>query len=345
MRKLICWMLLILSVQISAFAYDFIEDGFAFNILEDGTLSLTNKMKNFSLNKAMDQSLAYSGDIVVPATVIHDGRRYEVSSIGENAFYNTQELESVIISEGIRTIDEDAFYYSRLTSLNLPASLTELVPGFLHQCPRLTIINVAPNNMHYKSEGDCIYDKRMTQLIFVSPVKRDYRFPSTVTSVNDYAFNGSKIRKLVIPDHLTHIGGMSFYSSKIENIVCNKYLEKLPGSSNYLGDCPLPLWAMDPATIMENDCKDDDREVGRRHNVRYNSVFDHRLEEVTLATNDNGKVRFLGKDTCGVYIANAKYRCSIIVKEIKDLEYPSVGCAMAKDSEQLRFGGVGQMVD
>ena len=262
--------LMLLIANMPVLAYDFIENGFAFNILKDGTLALTNKAKDFSFDKAMDQALAYKGAVVVPASVTHSGKKYRVSTIGRNAFYDCRAVTSVNISEGITKIDRDAFYYCSMTSLTLPASVSKLTPGFLHQCPKLSTITVSPQNRYYKSQGNCIYNKTMTQLIFVSPVLKMYKFPASVSSVADYAFTGSKIKRLVIPATLTHIGGQSFYSSNIKEIVCDRHLKKLQGSEDFMAGCPLPVWAMDPTAIVNvPDSK-------KRQKVIPNSTYDNK---------------------------------------------------------------------
>ncbi len=244
MKKIITAVLMLVCTQLSVFAYDFIEKGIAYSILKDGTLSVTNKLKKDDDEK--DQSLAYKGNVVVPATVSHSGKLYKVSTIGRYAFNMCKSLESVKISEGVSVIEQEAFIFSSLTSLSIPASVSKLAPLFISCCSRLSDIRISPDSRFFKSEGNCIYNKTMTELIFVDPSLKRYQFPATVRSVADFAFAGSKIKKLKIPNTITHIGGQAFELNHIQDIECHKVLKKLPGSLDWTDKVPLPFWATRP---------------------------------------------------------------------------------------------------
>lgn len=329
--------LMLLMANMPVLAYDFIENGFAYNILKDGTVALTNKVKDFSFDKAMDQALAYKGAVVVPATVTHSGKKYRVSAIGRNAFYDCRAVTSVNVSEGITRIDRDAFYYCSMTSLTLPASVSKLVPGFLHQCPKLSTITVSPQNRYYKTEGNCIYNKNMTQLIFVSPVLRMYKFPASVRSVADYAFNGSRIKRLVIPATLTHIGGMAFYSNDIKEIICDNPLEKLAGSSDYMPGCPLPIWALSPAAAMKVNVEAAKRAIaGKREVSMKNAYIEGKLQSTAVISDAKGAVSFNGSSYPN-FQENVKTRILCQVDEWKDYDSPVPGSSCPASSQQIKF--------
>ena len=71
--------------------------------------------------------IAYSGDIVIPATIEYGGTTYTVTGIGENAFNSCSEVNSVVISEGIQTIETSAFMQCyNMKWVELPSSLTTI---------------------------------------------------------------------------------------------------------------------------------------------------------------------------------------------------------------------------
>ncbi len=69
----------------------------------------------------------YSGEVVIPESVKHEGAAYSVTSIGEAAFYECSGLTSVTIGNSVTTIGRSAFCYcSGLTSVTIPNSVTSI---------------------------------------------------------------------------------------------------------------------------------------------------------------------------------------------------------------------------
>ena len=69
----------------------------------------------------------YSGEVVIPESVEHEGTAYSVTSIGDYAFCNCSGLTSVTIGNGVTSIGEFAFYgCSDLTSVSIPNSVTSI---------------------------------------------------------------------------------------------------------------------------------------------------------------------------------------------------------------------------
>ena len=108
----------------------------------------------------------YSGDVVIPSTVVSDGTTYNVTGIDEQAFYNCSDLTSVIIPEsvtsignyafygcsaltsatignGVKTIGKRAFYNCRsLTSIKIPDSVTDIDLSAFMNCYALTSVSI-----------------------------------------------------------------------------------------------------------------------------------------------------------------------------------------------------------
>ena len=51
----------------------------------------------------------YEGDIIIPATVVFDEYTYRVTGIGKEAFHECDSLTSVVIPNGVTSIEEGAF--------------------------------------------------------------------------------------------------------------------------------------------------------------------------------------------------------------------------------------------
>lgn len=229
----------------SAYPHDFVVGGIAYDILENGTLSVTHKQGGkWDASKTVNSELCYKGIVEIPKNVVYKGKRYRVSEIGRNAFYSCNQLTSVVIPEGVQTIREEAFSMNKgLSSLHIPSSVAKLEAGFIFFCLNLSDITVSPQSKYYMSKDNCIYNKNMTQLIFVSPKLRTYTFPKSVTSVVDYACYVSSINKLIIPSTLKYIGGKAFGPESAKVVICKKNLKMLPGSKKQTSNQDLPEWA------------------------------------------------------------------------------------------------------
>ena len=110
--------ILMLLAGISASAYDFQSDGLYYEILsEEGrTLKVTYK------DKDSDNRNYVLGDIEIPRRVLYNGKTYNVTSIGEYAFYHCTGLTSVTIPNSVTLIGSSAFkvciYNHRTTKTN-----------------------------------------------------------------------------------------------------------------------------------------------------------------------------------------------------------------------------------
>jgi len=106
----------------------FAVDGIYYSIasFDSKTVSVTYKNANYDSYFGYN---GYSGNVIIPSTVSYNGITYAVTSIGDNAFYNSSSLTSVSIPSSITFIGSYAFYNcSGLTSIHAnsatPVSIT-----------------------------------------------------------------------------------------------------------------------------------------------------------------------------------------------------------------------------
>ena len=105
----------------------------------------------------------YSGSIVIPELITYNGVDYTVTSIGNSAFIDCQEVTSVKLPstiksignksfqgcsniryldlpEGLTSIGERAFWFCHLTSVELPSTLTSIAKEAFLQCTELQVV-------------------------------------------------------------------------------------------------------------------------------------------------------------------------------------------------------------
>ena len=99
--KRIMFFFLLASLSTLSRAYDVEIDGIYYNLVEEAkTAEVTYKTSS---------EASYSGNIVIPSSVMFNGVEYSVTNIGRKAFYKCTDLTSINIGNSVTSIGVDAF--------------------------------------------------------------------------------------------------------------------------------------------------------------------------------------------------------------------------------------------
>ena len=145
--------------------------------------------------------------ITIQSSFIVDGFEYKVDSIADKAFYDNMWIHSVIISDGITIIGENAFWRTKVEEITIPGSVVSIGNGaFNNSC--LRYVNI--------SEGV----KRIGAFTFSHCRIDNISIPSSVISIGNYAFyDCTSLTDVTLNEGLTSIGGCAFEDCKnLENI-------------------------------------------------------------------------------------------------------------------------------
>ena len=83
----------------------------------------------------------YSGNVVIPESIVYNGNTYSVTSIGDEAFWFCSGLTSVTIPNSVSTIGTSAFYRcSGLTSVTIPQSVSSIGAYSFADCSNLASV-------------------------------------------------------------------------------------------------------------------------------------------------------------------------------------------------------------
>jgi len=143
----------------------------------------------------------YSGNIVIPESVIYEGKTYNVTSIGNKAFNQCRKLTSITIGNSVINIGEAAFYHcDGINSITIPNSVTNIGERAFRECYNLTSLTIG-NSVIKIGEAAFESCESLTSIII----------PNSVKSIGRYAFVACKnLTSLTIGNSVTDIGGDAF---------------------------------------------------------------------------------------------------------------------------------------
>ena len=167
-----------------------IVDGLRYKITDDDNAQVARQ----------DKSL--SGDIIIPETVMYEGKSYTVNSIVYPTNTVTYGGHTSISAEG------GAFQGSSITSVTIPQTITSLPSCAFINCSSLQKV-VLPETLTSIGFGCFAYCSSLSDIVL----------PANVSNVSEWALGGcSSLKTINIPEKLTTLSQAVFYHSGLEEI-------------------------------------------------------------------------------------------------------------------------------
>ena len=182
----------------------YVESGIAYRVIDGEAVVVCARDGRDSISAYTDSTL------IIPSSVVLNGKEYKVKSIEKEAYAKCSWIKHIIICEGVEEIHNAAFEAcANLVDVVIPSSIKTLGNYVFSFCLNLSSIRVDKNNSYYDSRGNCnaIIRKSDNPLIYGC---KDTKIPSSVKRINEFAFHGSLITSVEIPEGLKVIGEYAF---------------------------------------------------------------------------------------------------------------------------------------
>lgn len=175
----------------------------------------------------LPEKLTYIGDFAfyncraLTEIVIPDS----VTELGDSVFYACDDLKEITLGKNLRRIGYRAFSRTAIRRISLPAKLEQLGEDVFSYCTSLRQVVLGSSLMEiplYTFEG-CKSLRVIT-------------FGERVTAIRDYAFYGSGVDMLVIPEGVISIGERVFMDAEnLTALILPRSLERI-GAGIHYGD-------------------------------------------------------------------------------------------------------------
>lgn len=133
--------------------------------------------------------------------------------IDSQAISTCNALTSLVLPSKVKYIGYKGVSLAKITTLNIPATLTEIGYDAFYSCSLLTSLDVDPENPAYSYAKGMLLSKDGTRVVMNLPgnMTESLDLPETVTEIDAWAFHGLKsLKSIIIPDRVTKIGKWAF---------------------------------------------------------------------------------------------------------------------------------------
>lgn len=254
--------------------------------LEDGMFSYCKSLKKVIL----PDSLGYIGANVFGGCTSLEYVKLpsKLKRISNCMFRNCKSLKTIEIPETLEEIGYAAFAYceslnfkmtfpkeldvigymafygckSLTGTVRLPKHIRSIYGGAFAFCPGLKGFKISDWNEYFSQKGGVLFNKDKTKLVcYLSGKKnKEYKIPSTVEDVVDYAFAGTKnLKKITFSKNMISTGDYAFYKSKVKEVVFSSSIRDISEGSfkncNNIKSINLPARLVEIGDSAFENCK------------------------------------------------------------------------------------------
>jgi uncharacterized protein YjdB len=229
-----------------SFPYDFAVDNIAYR-----KINIIPGLEEVELVGYTGGSL---GEVIIPRSVTYSGIVYDVTSIGNRAFY-LRNLTSILIGNSVKSIGYEAVHNNRLTSVVIPNSVTSIEWSAFRSNPlenviignSVTHIGAGAFAHNIFSNSSCYTPGQLTNVIIPNSVRsigaRAFRchqltnlsIGNSVDSIGSGAFSLNQLTSVTIPNSVGTIGSSAFSANQLTSLIIGNNVDSI-GSSAFFNN-------------------------------------------------------------------------------------------------------------
>ncbi len=159
----------------------------------------------------------------------YDGSRFTVKDIvSTGLFADCPNLSYISLPLTCTSIERDAFARSSgLKEICFPPDVTSLFPST--GCSALEIITLADGNSVYASYDGVLFDVSLSEMIwFPAGRTKTFEMPPSMTRIRENSFTDCSLERLILPSTLTEIERYAFYGSALKEIDIPDGIRNIP---------------------------------------------------------------------------------------------------------------------
>lgn len=213
-------LLILIAFCISAIGYSqTVGDTFVDNFI-------TYEITSLSPDEVEVHDYDHSGtkDVTIPATVANSGTTYNITSVGEDAFYynapSSNKITSVTFAlpSNINSIGDNAFRVQKFTSVIIPSSVVN-IGEYAFWSNNLTSVTL--ENGIESIGANAFSSNQITDIII----------PNSVISIGQAAFLGNQLTSVTLSNGLTSIGLSVFQTNQLQSVVIPNSVTSISGAA------------------------------------------------------------------------------------------------------------------
>ena len=190
---------------VAAVIYDFEENGIYYKANEDEAIVVT---RDNLFN-------SYQGEVIIPETVSHGGRTYEVTAIDKNAFRNCQGLTGLKISNTVKSIGTSAFWNCKsLSKITIGKAVDSIGCDAFFGCYDLQKVEIEDMTSFARINFDDYYASPLMYdagIYYQGEELTELVIPGNAGRIGNYTFSlCSRITSVTIGEGVTSIGKYAF---------------------------------------------------------------------------------------------------------------------------------------